>query len=77
MKVIYGEISTAKCLAFVYSVSMAGSPVFEVYELSKKCDHCNILVTIPPVFDERNIRMTLSGGCGHKMMIPPVMQSLP
>jgi hypothetical protein len=77
MKANYGEISTAKCLAFVYSVSMAGSPVFEVQELSKECDHGDILVTIPPVFDESKIRMTLSGGCGHKMMIAPVMQSLP
>jgi hypothetical protein len=28
------------------------------------------IITIPPVFDKGNIRMTLGGGCGHEVMIP-------
>ena len=27
-------------------------------------------VTIPPVFDEGEIRIRSSSGCGHKVMIP-------
>jgi hypothetical protein len=27
-------------------------------------------VTIPPVFDKSDIRATLRGGCGHRLMIP-------
>ena len=27
---------------------------------------------IPPVFDERDIRIRLGDGCGHWMMIPPL-----
>jgi hypothetical protein len=69
MKANYGEISTAKCLAFVYSVSMAGSPVFKL-RIEQKCDHSDILVTIPSVFDEGDIREGLSGRGGHKAMIP-------
>ena len=39
----------------------------------------SLIIPIPValVFDRSKIRMTLSGGCGHKMMIPPVIQSLP
>jgi hypothetical protein len=32
------------------------------------------LVTIPPVFDERDIREGLGGGCGHGVMIPLNLQ---
>jgi len=33
--------------------------------LSKKCDHGDILVIIPPVFDESYIRARLGGRCTH------------
>jgi hypothetical protein len=40
--------------------------------VSKKRDHSDILVTIPLVFDEHDIREGVGSGGGHEVMIPPL-----
>ena len=38
--------------------------------------NAQFIVAIAPVFNERDIREGLSGGCGHEVMIPPLQRLL-
>ena len=46
------------------------SPVLKTKNYVKTCDNGDILSRYSPVFDERNIWLRLSGGCGHRTIIP-------